>query len=43
MIRANLFYACTKAVELNDDYTFDQALLLAAVADTLEVDRPNWL
>jgi hypothetical protein len=43
MVRANVYYACCEAVRLNMDYTYDQALLLIAMADVLEQERPPWL
>lgn len=42
MIRANVFYACEAAVRLGNTFTDRQALLLFALADTLERPRPKF-
>jgi hypothetical protein len=43
MVRSNFLHACGEAVKMNQDYTYDQALLLIAIADTFEKDRPDWV
>jgi len=42
-VKANFLYACRTAVEMNQDYSYDQALLLIAMADTFGLDRPPWV
>ncbi len=42
-VRRNVLEACTKLVVMNDDYTWDQAMLASAVADVFGLDRPNWM
>jgi TRAP-type C4-dicarboxylate transport system permease small subunit len=42
MIKANILYACEAAVQDNQEYTLDQCMLLAAIADTFHRPRPAW-
>ncbi|MBN2302154.1 MAG: LemA family protein [Lentisphaerae bacterium] len=41
-VKANILFACGEAVKMNNDYTYDQALLLMAMADTFNLNRPDW-
>jgi hypothetical protein len=42
-IKAQVFSACSSAVGDNADYTYDQALLLAMIADGFNMERPDWI
>ncbi len=42
-VKQNIFDACCALIQMGDDYTWDQAMLLAAVADVFGLARPDWL
>jgi hypothetical protein len=42
MVRSNVCYACEALVAMNDDATPKQILLLYAIADILDRERPDW-
>jgi hypothetical protein len=42
-VKRNVLEACTSLVVMGGDYTWDQALLTAATADALGLERPEWM
>jgi len=42
-VKRNILDACSKLVVMGNDFTYDQALLVASVADTFKLPRPDWI
>ena len=43
LARGDVGVGDARLVVMGDDYTWDQAMLAASVADVLGLDRPDWM